>query len=140
MLSSSGAALQDHACILLLLFVSVTEELCAPTQGPCCWVQQAEQLQTSKQDRSQCCLPLQSASGAMCRHDQKLPDAVPDISTPEERCAYLRAAGHVALSKAGVRLNLKHLYVAQEQAITELLKLALPLAAAAAPSSQVWAP
>ncbi|KAK9803856.1 hypothetical protein WJX73_009108 [Symbiochloris irregularis] len=56
----------------------------------------------------------------------------PAASTPAERCAYLQLAGKVAARHTGVNLDLKCLYLAQAQAVGELLKLAAPLAAAAA--------
>ena len=73
----------------------------------------------------------------MYRHDQSLPETIPNTSTAHDRCAFLRTAGEIAVNRAGVRLNLKILYQSQGQAIEELLKLALPLAAATEPGNQV---
>ena len=64
------------------------------------------------------------------RYDSSLPEEVPNCNTPEARCAFLRAAGGTAVCQAGIKLDLKLLYLAQGGAVAELLKLALPLAAA----------
>lgn len=50
--------------------------------------------------------------------------------TSTESCAYLQLAGRAAARQAGVKLDLKRLHLAQDQAVGELLKLALPLTSA----------
>ena len=47
-----------------------------------------------------------------------------DISTEHDRIEFLKTAGHVALRRVRVRLNLKRLYGADALAVRELLKIA----------------
>lgn len=55
-----------------------------------------------------------------------------NIETEQDRLRFLRQVGESMALKHGLKLNLKNLYRADRSAVRELLKLATPLAAAAA--------
>jgi clusterin-associated protein 1 len=86
-------------------------------------------------------LPCASAVGrrCVCRYDplSTLSDV---IETPDDRVNFLKAACHIVLSKARIKLRAKSLYCADGRAVRELLKLASVLYEASSVGlSEGWA-
>lgn len=67
-------------------------------------------------------------------------DIVDDISTEQERVAFLQGIARIMLIKARLKLNIKRLYAADGHAVKELLKVALLLCKATHNANEVVIP